>query len=362
MKLINPPDAKLVEKAILQIFYNDFIEDKYLYLSVEDVGFEKKTAKVYEKLVEYCSYYKLQARASYRKRQKLIFDTLAKNISDTKIVGQCIYLDEVSVEEISSVSDYLAFLKTIPRPEVESFYRGQSNFKWKLLPSIYRELGWIKNEKLMIDKMMQSNPDEFDFSNTFDVLSKLQHYNLPTRLIDVTMNPLVALYFACNADFSEDAQVYIFSPQEAKIKYVDSDTVSVLANISKMDDSFGNKDILKKNTGRFIHFIRKEKPFFEDYLKPNCLDDYVFVRASYNNKRIAKQNGAFILVGVKNTKMFPAKITESFILNRKPTKILIPYSSKKDILKELELLSINEGTLFPEIDHVAMDIRKSMLY
>jgi hypothetical protein len=213
----------------------------------------------------------------------------------------------------------------------------------------------------MIDKMLQTNPEDFNFNSTFDILSKLQHYNLPTRLIDITINPLVALYFVCKGNDLEDGQFFVFKPKEEIIKYADSDTVSVLSNLSKMELKFGNNDVIKKNVGRFIHFIRKEKPYFENYLEDGCLNKYVFVHAAYNNKRITKQNGAFILVGIKNDKTIPAEINENIIIDNKITKILVPFDSKKEILNELDLLSINSSSLFPEIENVSQEIRNYLV-
>lgn len=42
---------------------------------------------------------------------------------------------------------------------------------------------------------LQRIPMEFkDFDNMFDIMAKYQHYGMCTRLLDLTTNPLVALY------------------------------------------------------------------------------------------------------------------------------------------------------------------------
>lgn len=91
------------------------------------------------------------------------------------------------------------------------------------------------------------------------------------------------------------------------------------------------------------------------------MNDYVFVRASLNNRRIIKQNGAFILVGCKDKKRNHVEIKEYVNINSKPHRFIIPFSKKKLIIDELDRLNINSGTIYPEIDSVARYIKNKYL-
>ncbi len=76
-----------------------------------------------------------------------------------------------------------------------------------------------------------------------------------------------------------------------------------------------------------------------------------FVLTKKDNNRIIKQDGAFIICGVNN---HPEKIIHDQLrLNFKNKNILVFVNQKAKILKELDLLSINKSTLFPEIDSVS---------
>lgn len=146
--------------------------------------------------------------------------------------------------EIKNVSDFLNRIKKlITKDNLEDktiFFRGHWSCKWKSIPGIGRDktLGLLKNEHLIFRDFLARYDNEFQSCHSaFDTLTKMQHYELPTRLLDVTTNALVALYFACreqsDQNDSEDAEVLVYAVPADAIKYFDSDTVTAVANIAK---------------------------------------------------------------------------------------------------------------------------------
>lgn len=273
---------------------------------------------------------------------------------------------------ISSLSEYTDAITSIRNNIIEDgksetlFFRGQSNKLWDIRPSIFRD-ALISVEHKIIQTATARVPQEFrECSSAFEELTKLQHYGLPTRLLDITMNPLVALYFAClptakvkdkeENDVYPDGIVYICTGYEEHEK---SYKAKILSEITKIgfDGDFTLKD-LKTSLG----INRDIDP--ESFIK--LIQDTIFVMPSYSNSRLIRQSGAFLISGAINVTvdehdLWNSKVAKSVKnLNQEIDKkhIIIPQDSKEKLLDELDFFNINESTLFPELEHQMSHIKK----
>lgn len=241
----------------------------------------------------------------------------------------------------------------------EFFYRGHSNkVKYKLEPSIFRKDSkgnylYKDSEHILYRELLVSNSADFEQDNyTLDQLVRMQHYSLPTRLLDITSNPLIALYFACKSSPDDEGEVITFTIDRPKIKYFDSDVASCIANLARLPKTekekilFDDEDFnTQAPVRRLIHFIREEKPFFEPNIVPEDLRRIICVKGKRTNVRISSQSGAFLLFGLDS--VFDEEGTDEIKVSR------ITITNKRSILRELDLLNINESTVFPFIENSA---------
>jgi hypothetical protein len=268
-------------------------------------------------------------------------------------------------QKVGAISTFLQRLDKLVRSKGNIlYYRGHSKSSYQLTPSIYRNEGWINNEGTMLKELMLRCPNDFSGGlSTFQILVKMQHYSLPTRLLDLTSNPLVSLYFACVIhDDDEDGEVIVLSFDINQVKYFDSDTVSVISNISRRPAGFNVPSTVEvsafneaEDIKLLLHDIRQDKPYFEPKIQPSHLGKVVCVKPMLDNPRIIRQDGAFLLFGINGEKIKPAQLESSMLIER----IKINRTKKKEILAQLEYLGISQATLFPEIEQVATHIKES---
>lgn len=369
----------LFRQAVNHDINNDLFQK---VLKIRSVGRGKLSIVLYYIDPEY--YLSLDSKTvAYLKKNSLkyTYNTYSDYISLTREVKERLRLEPYKISykaytsdmegdtvKIGSVRTLLDKLEVLSEAEYDDnvlvFYRGHSNKQFKLEPSIYRKHELIKNEDRLFKDIIARSPGDFrGCESTFEKLVKMQHYSLPTRLLDITTNPLVALYFAC-ADSSqkdEDGKLYRFEIKESQLKYFDSDAVSVVANIARRPIDFeiasikgGDRDKFNKKEAilYLLHEIRTEKPHFQPVIDKEDIEKVFCVKPILDNPRIIKQEGAFFLYGIKDDKSKPADFLFEY------TTFMINKSDKKKILKQLESLGIDESTLFPEIEHVAKHLKE----
>lgn len=270
---------------------------------------------------------------------------------------------------IGSVRTFLEVLEKTNCPiGSQLFFRGHESFKYELKPSIYRDKGWVDNEDIMFKELILRCPNDFNSTETtFQTLVKMQHYALPTRLLDITSNPLIALFFATEQTKkkSEHAEVLVFQIPKTEIKYYDSDTVSVISNIAKRPQSFSlpRENLSKENFNKddkityLLHEIKNEKPYFQPLIKREHIESVVCVKPKMDNPRIIRQDGAFFLFGIDKNKDSSAAVPHNYSISLNTTRLLIIPREKKKIREQLRALGITKGTVYPEIEKVSEFIK-----
>ena len=214
------------------------------------------------------------------------------------------------MEEIKEVGDLIRKVKDFSKLPSFVIYRGQ-NEGWPLLPKLFREdkKTNLRIERELFDRLVLNKPLlPAGIIDPFDYLIFAQQHSMPSRLLDWTESPIVALWFACFNqvnDFSKDGYLYIYNP----IKLVDAKSSFADQNIDFIEYLHNNLNEIQK---------LKPSPYFE---------------------RIISQSGLFTV--------FPNDLE---IKETEIRKIKIPSSSKESILKELGKLNFNEYTIFRDYD------------
>ncbi|MCU0080461.1 FRG domain-containing protein [Extibacter muris] len=233
------------------------------------------------------------------------------------------------MDKIHTISELLKeiieFKSVVSNEQI--YYRGQKNGKragWTLLPTFYRErkdypnisFYFDKQEELnTIYKFIEKNYDYFKniaFNDLISIINILQHYGFPTRVLDVTQNPLVALYFA----------------------------------LEKVEKDDGNEPVIyliyaeKSNAGYLIN-NELEKFYNEEFGQKKRLNPMILVNGCVLSERIRNQKGDFILYfeegDINENRSFTIK------------ELQISTDSIESLKEELNLLGISEATIYPSL-------------
>lgn len=285
------------------------------------------------------------------------FLTVAENIEE-------FFLPSSDVDKIKSIEKYIKRISSLQDDYRVSnsenslddgkviWFRGEANIEYDLLPSIYRK---NKNNK----DFKYSFQDEKKFltlfkshaipflderpQNDLEWLILLQHYGIPTRLMDFTVDPLIALAFALQVDkFTEhsqnsndekDAVVYFFKP--LLFNQTTRNSIKEIPNLNELDND------LNAN--------------YKPSEAHSSIDCSLACIGILNNERIISQKGTFVVFPrhqERHIKGLDEEFNDANILD----KIVIDGKSKNTLRRQLYNIGYNHNKLYPGLPSLAKDI------
>lgn len=297
-------------------------------------------------------------------------------------------LDTTDGIEITSVDEFMKEISILNQnkkdPNAQLFFRGQAVDYWDIRPSIFRDQMLSIEHNLMTEPLRQVPSEFYNLSESFEIMEKYQHYGMCTRLLDITTNPLVALYFACEhyekeeyrdsenkspEKVSPQGMVY-FKEDNMPLKYNDLDVriLSKMASYNMNNDCTLEEIIIKLYEDGIISIDKKK-----NWLEENGMSEFIHICQSVctvlpimNNDRLIRQSGAFLLPGKltisnRGNSLKDAIITKSEANLRDEFEknfFYISDDNKEQIRQELENCNVNEAHLFPELEYQLKYIRR----
>ena len=271
--------------------------------------------------------------------------------------------------KIKHVSEYIKYLEDDTARYINKqpiIFRGEPRVDYKLIPSLYRErteYGVTANvymeaekEKDIIQEFVTEAAgyiNQLDIEDSFRWIQYAQHFGTPTRLLDWTSNPLVALYFACSSNDTQDGKVHIL--QSNYYKQITSEQINTILHNKTINEATSN-------------MIWEGE---EGYPYPVVFKPYYF------DKRMSAQSSCFMVWGNQRRPLdmivydLEQKKKGRALVKKEETagvkrvyeeegvtlkSLLVCSDSKKRILHELDVININQATLFPGLDGIGRSI------
>lgn len=255
---------------------------------------------------------------------------------------------ESTIENITihSLDEYIKNTAGLARG---TLFRGVPDIEYELIPSIGRvnatdQIGKaLQHEYHMLTEFREKSASYKESSSIIKLAVLAQHHGLPTRLLDWSINPLVALFFAVHSNYDKDSIIYIYHSKNFTFEqYVNYDIYIYSCNAALSDEFRSQTDtnILNNNSKVFLEyhkFILKKNGNGVCYFFPTCVSDRMHAQSSiftFHPDPFSSLN-----TGIQAT-------------------ITIPKGIKKSLLTKLEKNGVHEFSMFPGLDGLCQWLRQ----
>lgn len=253
------------------------------------------------------------------------------------------------LDTVCSVKNFAGLMVDATRGGNRRWFRGTRDYTYHLVPSLYRHptvkgtdnligLEW----ELLSEFRHQAPPFANKLpSENLELLFLMQHYGIPTRLLDWTENPFIALFFAL-----ENAR------QERRGEERDA-TVWLLDPILLNTIAYSNRANANRIYGAYADELGAYQPS-QDSKKVSMLLPLA-IHGVHNSQRIVAQRGSFTIFG-RNT----AALNESMKLSGSDgviKQVRIAAGAKRQMFEDLFNMGIADSVVYPDLDGLGREIR-----
>ena len=258
----------------------------------------------------------------------------------------------IKIETVSALISSIDLISTDSQPVI---YRGESQvYSEPCTPSLFRHtehdpisgiFGEYRNERSRVEQWRKqvegAEGSYLNYQNDLDLMILGRHYDLLTRLLDWSSNPLVSLWFAASGNDDKDGSIYTVDEPLG----IDSKN-----DFAKPRVSSDRWNALEKNPfcltmpSHLVGEYNEAKPFKDiHFFRPNSLP----------NPRILSQSGIISI--------HPNPSSENTGKFKPLRKFEIPAESKSTLRQELKVLGIDNRSLgLATRDGIANKLNKSI--
>lgn len=214
------------------------------------------------------------------------------------------------------------------------WFRGHASAGWELVPSVHRhytladEVDLTTRFRLGAPTRHVGCPGSKDFAGW---LCLMQHFGLPTRLLDWTESALIAAFFAVGfEEMDDDAAVWVLNAGRLNRYFKDKESLSLLGHPS-------------------VEYL-----LHQAFLGGDGTDDVLAVQAPDVDLRMALQQSVFTIHGSERPLESHPRASEFL------EKIVVPARARTELHRDLWLLGIRRSLIFPDLPNLAIELQKDM--
>lgn len=258
----------------------------------------------------------------------------------------------LTTETVNSLQDFVRLIEAlVADPKDPYWFRGVGEEPYPLLPSLYRHPSvtvpddLLKLEQQLVNRFCErSVPYQAQhLSSSWESVFLMQHYGIPTRLLDWTENPMVALFFALTTTKRDMVSGTVIAP------------AAVWALSPRLWNERAFSHVTYKGGPLSVsdQLLKTYTPLSGD--TPPALPAAIY--GIHNSPRIVAQRGVFTIFGSRVSSMQDIFAADPFS-DRAMVKYVIPQGVADAILQKLYSTGFTEAVMFPGLDGLAKETKR----